>query len=365
MLPEIEGFTMKELLELSWEKPEMAQIEVTRNCNQKCSFCFRKCCPEINYPNLSFESWQTIIRKLANLGVETLNFSGGESFLYPNFYQLVRWAKQQGLEIIINTNGTFPVLEIADCVDEFIFSIHGIGKLHDEIVDKEDAFVLAEKNISKLSSAGKKVSVNMVLLVCNYGVLNQVFDYFNSRYKIHKFSPTISVRSKFGAPHDALALQMSKELLEDYIAKLRTIPCCQLKLKHGFLNIFFDEPETGSPTEIPLPNCAGGKSKLVIDYDGSVFPCNFFKGEDFYCGNILSGSEYEIWKTGKGFVRFRSLILDEAIPRECFSCLKNPKCFSGCRAWTNKYQEGGFENVRDLRCEIRNAYVGNRDYNAL
>lgn len=41
-MEEINGFSYKELFSLAIEKPVMAQLEVTRNCNQHCSFCFRR-----------------------------------------------------------------------------------------------------------------------------------------------------------------------------------------------------------------------------------------------------------------------------------------------------------------------------------
>lgn len=357
----IHGFTRKELLEVAWEKPVMAQIAVTKNCNQRCLFCFRSCGPEELYPELFLAEWKTIIEKCRRLGVRKLNFSGGESFVYPYFLPLVRWAKEQGFEVVINTNGGFDVREIGQYVDEFIFSVHGIGKTHNQIVgvQKEDAFGILESNIALASKMNLKVSINTVLVRMNYDQVIQIFEYFDSRYGLHKFSPTIAIKSLFGRRYDKSALDITKELIENYMGILRQIPGQQLQLKHGFQSVFYNDPQIYTSASIPLPSCAAGKYKLVIEHDGGVYPCNFFKSPEFYCGNLLEEDEYNIWQTGGGFVRFRELVLGEKIPDECADCLKRAMCFSGCRAWSTKYREGGFEYAQDLRCALGHAFIRN------
>lgn len=353
----IKGFTRQELLELSWNKPVMAQLELTRNCNQACIFCFRACNPKTVYIDLTIEQWKKIIKKLGNLGIKRLNFSGGENFLHNDFVSIIKRARKEGFEIIINTNGTFSCKRIANCVDEIIFSVHGIRRTHDEIVKREGSFTRVEQNIFEVASQ-INVSINMVLVVLNYEQLNQVFDYFNVKCRIFKFSPTISVKSRFDSHHKKWALPITRKLIEDYKLRLGRIPAEQLRLKHGFQSIYFDDPVAYLSSVMPLANCAGGKYKLVVDYDGSVYPCNFFKGNEFSCGNILTDDEHEIWRNGRGFKRFRELVLQEAIPEKCNGCIKRFKCFSGCRAWSTEYQKGGFENAQDLRCELGDAFVG-------
>lgn len=359
---ELEGFTRKELLELSWEKPVMAQIELTHNCNHSCLFCFRSCSSTVNKcPDLKVEQWKKIIRKLKNLGIRKLNFSGGENFLYADFLKVVRWAKDEGFEIAVNTNGTFSCKKIVSYVDEIIFSVHGLGEMHNRIVQKRGDFDLVKKNAFEIADK-VNFSINMVLVEMNFQQIVKVFSYFNKKCKLFKFSPTIAIKSRFGNPEFKNTLSLNKDIIENYRAGLKQIPDEQLSLKHGFQSIYYNNPSVYASSVIPLPNCAGGKYKLVIDYDGSVYPCNFFKGKEFYCGNILTGNEFEIWQEGKGFKRFRNLIMAELVPEECRSCLKLFKCFSGCRAWALEYSKGGFENARDIRCELGDSFIGNRSF---
>jgi len=352
------GFSRRELLKLAWEKPILAQMEITSRCNQQCTFCYTGKKIIETKADLNLEQWQVIVTKLRNLGVRRLDFTGRESFMYPDFDTLVDWCKKHGYEVRINTNGTFDVSNVLQNVDEIVFSVHGIGRIHDEIVGKVGSFDLAEANIKRTVFAGVRASINMSLVKSNYHQMLEVFNYFESTYGIHKFAPSIPVLSRFGSAFKEVALVLNREILEDYMDNLKKISKHKLMLKHGFHSIFINDREHYHDTGLLLPNCAAGKYKLIVESDGKVFPCNFFKGEEFFCGNILTDNEYQIWRSGKGFECFRQLVLGEKIPEECANCLKKSRCYSGCRAWSLTYEEGGFENVKDRRCDIGSAFIG-------
>lgn len=353
----VEGFTRQELLELSWAKPMMGQLELTRDCNQWCIFCYKDCGPQKNYAVLSTDQWKIIILKLKKLGVRRLHFSGGENFLHEGFEELVAFGKEQGFEIWMTTNGTFSCREVAKHADNIIFSIHGLEPTHDSITKLRGSFRLACDHMVE-AAASTNVSVNMVLVKRNYGEIYDVFTYVNGLCRLSLFHATIPIKASFGANYEQEALVITKEMLDDYRATMARIPADQLGLKHGIMNIYFNDPAMYSSQAIPLPNCAAGKYKIVIDYDGEVYPCNFFHYEGFRCGNILTGDALEIWRNGRGFNRFRELTLQEVMPEKCHTCVKKHKCMGGCMAWTEEYLKGGFGNDIDLRCEAGNAFVG-------
>jgi len=218
------------------------------------------------------------------------------------------------------------------------------------------SFSLLETNLNRSLQSGAQTSINMTLVRSNYHQLLDVFSYFNSLYKIHKFAPVIPINSPNSTLDDDM-LVLDVELMDDYFKKLRLIPIDKLTIKHGLQSIFINAPNHYKSSGFTLPNCAGGKYKLIVDSDGRVFPCNFFKEENFYCGNILTDDEPLIWHHGKGFTLFRELILEEKIPAKCKSCLKKARCFSGCRAWSSSYNKGGFEYTSDKRCKIGSAFI--------
>lgn len=350
-------FSPNELYALAWEKPILAQVELTGNCNQHCLFCFSGHATKKATPNLSVKQWQLIFCKLADLGLRTLDFTGSECFLYPELNDLLARATEMGFTVRIDTNGTFDISETAPLLKEISFSVHGIGDVHEQITGRLNSFSILEKNIALAISHGINVHLNMTLVKSNYFQLLEVFEYFSKYSKTFSFSPFMAIPSRFGNDFEEHLLVMTKALLGDYINRLHQIPADRLVLKHGFHSIYINEPQHYTSSALLLPNCAAGKYKMVVDFDGSVYPCNFFKGSDFFCGNLLTEDVQEIWSKGKGFQPFRSLIFEEKIPGECNICLKKKRCFSGCRAWAKKYPIGGFDYDQDIRCAFGNAFI--------
>lgn len=82
----LNGFTRTELAKLMWEKPYFAQVELTRNCNYKCIFCFENCNSEKKYEDKSFEEWKKVIDGLKLIGVKQIHFSGRRKFFIQRFY---------------------------------------------------------------------------------------------------------------------------------------------------------------------------------------------------------------------------------------------------------------------------------------
>ncbi|MFA5023599.1 MAG: radical SAM protein [Patescibacteria group bacterium] len=354
----MKGFTREELLEMAWEKPILAQIGITSLCNRHCPFCYAWHRAAETKPDLPLLEWQGMILKLRRLGVQRLDFTGRESLLYDEATALFAWCKEQGFENRLNTNGTVDVTAALPYIDEIVYSVHGLGDIHDQIMGSPGDFYRVKENMERTAKAGVKISVNMSLLKSNYHQLNLVFDYFDSQYGLYKFAPFLPVPSLYGKDFSGTGLEINRESLSDYLDCLRRIPVEKLTLKHGFHSIFIAERKHYRDNGLLLPNCAAGKYKLIVENDGRVFPCNFFRSQEFYCGNLLTDDETTIWRSGAGFKHFRDLVLGEKIPAECSQCLKKPRCYSGCRAWSLTYQKGGFENVKDKRCDPGSAFIG-------
>ena len=294
-----------------------------------------------------------------------MNFSGGEIFLYKELKEILEYSKSLGFKVVVNTNGTINIFDYISYIDEIIFSVHGLESLHNDIVHNINSFKSLVDNIIIANDYNVPVEINMTLIKKNFFNILDVYNYFNSRYKIWKFSPTIAIKVKKDdlIKNDDL-IEVNKENLNYYFSVLDKISKEQLDLKEGLHSIYYNDNQLYENTNISdSPFCIGGKTKIIVSYNGDVYPCNFFQTEDYYCGNLLYGDIDFIWKEGKGFNIFRNMVLDEKVKSKCHSCKKYFKCFSGCRAWTNAYLNSKgkkeiFENESDFRCEIANAFIG-------
>ena len=65
----IHGFTKEELIHLIWSRPNFAQVELTRNCNFKCKFCFENCDVANQYEDKPPEMWKEVLDALKELAI--------------------------------------------------------------------------------------------------------------------------------------------------------------------------------------------------------------------------------------------------------------------------------------------------------
>lgn len=351
----IKGFSRKEIIDLIWSRPNFAQVELTRNCNYRCKFCFENCDVLDKYEDKPPEMWKEVIDKLYNLGIKKIHFSGGENFLYKYFMDIVKYAKEKGLYNLINTNGSIDISEILNYSDEFVFSLHGYGKVNDKITGLKGSFERIINNIEKALKAGKKVSVNTVLIKENFNNYEKLFTYLDNKFDNLTYSPTMAIPCYTGKKFDSLSVPINKENMEKYLKYVQKVGKEKFVYKHGLYGLLGEEEKSAQ-----MPVCAAGKSKLIIKYNGNVYPCNFFQTDDFLCGNIFEDNIEDIWKNGKGFIKFRNYYLGNNLPENCMNCKKHDNCFSGCRAWNDSYihKDINIKKERDVRCEIIDAYVG-------
>ena len=82
------------------------------------------------------------------------------------------------------------------------------------------------------------------------------------------------------------------------------------------------------------------QNQLVIEGDGSVYPCDFYVLDEFRCGHVLTDSVEELL-SGERAQRF--LALDPPKPPRCEGCRFMPMCGGTCKRYRAFYgSEAGF-----------------------
>ena len=98
----------------------------TRTCNLKCEHCYAQSDGKL-YPQLSTEEAKAMIDDLAAFGAPVLLFSGGEPTMRPDLLELIRYAKDSGMRVVISTNGTLITKELAAAFAEVGLSYVGVS----------------------------------------------------------------------------------------------------------------------------------------------------------------------------------------------------------------------------------------------
>ena len=88
--------------------PTTVEIDLTNNCNHKCSFCFyADSIGRGGMPTLDTKVIKARIKEMKQLGVRGISFTGGgEPMLHPDFLDIVKFSKKHGLDVGLITNGS-------------------------------------------------------------------------------------------------------------------------------------------------------------------------------------------------------------------------------------------------------------------
>ena len=130
-------------------------------CNCRCVMC------DIwkdnkNLKQLTEQDITELLTSLKKLGTQQVVMSGGEALLNPNFFELCRILKKQGIKIGLLTTG-LSIKNNADqllqWVDDLIVSLDGDEPLHDAIRDIPNAFKKLSEGVRHLKSLNPRYRI--------------------------------------------------------------------------------------------------------------------------------------------------------------------------------------------------------------
>ncbi len=307
------------------------------DCNAACRYCFYLGKSSLfggGVHRMSEEVLEVFVKKALRLRASTTLFSwqGGEPLLMGlDFYRRALEFMQrygEGGQVVGNafqTNGLLLDAEWAGFFSRYNFlvgiSIDGPRRLHD-FYRGEGTHARVMRSVSILRDHG--VDVN-VLSVLTDRTTPEVYDYLVEKgFTFLQFIPCVEVdRQGRLLPFSISAEAYGRFLVEVF----------DRWLKNGYprinVRLFTDVAlrlrgaERGGMCTFDA-SCDG---YLVVEHDGSVFPCDFFVEKEWMLGNVLEHEMSELLGCGKRTTFAR---LKENRPPACNECRWYFLCRGGC-----------------------------------
>lgn len=225
---------------------QRAVLYVGYVCNANCDFCYYKYVKKKKWKNLALAKLEALIYK--NLfGNNRVDITGGEPTIYPHILELVQFCKKIGLRPSIITNGIAladekKVLDLKQAgVFDYLLSVHGLGKIHDELVGISNATIIQQNAIKNLTKNKIPIRINVTVTKHNASQLLSIAKYavkINARVvNFICFNPfsdwTKFNRIEFQEKHSIIAPNLKKAI--NFLTKnkvesnLRYFPFCTLK----------------------------------------------------------------------------------------------------------------------------------------
>ena len=170
------------LLQFSADKKPVVVWNCTRACNLKCRHCYAGNGEEGSgiRDEMRGDEARTMIDDLASFGCPVLLFSGGEPCLRPDLVDLMGYAKDRGMRVVLSTNGTLITSELAARfasvgLSYVGVSLDGLKPTHDLFRGVSGAFEQALAGIRNAKAAGIKVGLRMTLNRGNWREVPAIF----------------------------------------------------------------------------------------------------------------------------------------------------------------------------------------------
>lgn len=283
--------------------PILCNYYVTYRCNAKCDFCDIWEKPS---PYITIESAFENIRDLKKLGVNVIDFTGGEPLLHREIDGLLKIAKRQKMITTLTTNGLlYPKWskKLLGLVDMLHFSLDAFdGQMHDEMrgVACYD-FVIESIKVAK--SLGERPDILFTVFESNLEQIEMVYEHICR-------------------PNDlVLILNPAFEYNEVNIGKSLNRETLNTILKWGakpmvYLNEAFIDLRINGGNNTQNPVCKAASTTLVINPANElVLPCYHLGKRKFPINDNL----YALYHSHE----VQELIKSEGKYAECEGCTIN------------------------------------------
>ncbi len=318
-------------------------------CNLECSYCFY--CDETekrqNNPNkiMDIDTAENLIKKMFDFcgenSVLTFMFQGGEPLMagidfFRNFIETADKYKtdKSSVNYSLQTNGTLIDEEFARFFKENNFligvSVDGEKALHDK--QRNKSFDKAMQGIELLKK--HSVEFNILSVITAKTDASRLFDFYTENgfrdvQPIYCLDPLSGEKADYSLGAKQLA-----------------------RFKKRFFNLWFAEVSKGNHfyvrdfdnllsllTKGVAEQCgASGRcnAQLVVESDGTCYPCDFYCLDEFECTNINTSDINDILNSD-GLRKFFEY--DEPKNSLCASCRVRPLCGGGCKRYRKLYNE--------------------------
>ncbi|KIH75812.1 GeoRSP system radical SAM/SPASM protein [Geoalkalibacter ferrihydriticus] len=295
-------------------------------CNFVCAHCYSR---YEEGEELSTADLRRIVDVLALKQVPFINFGGGEPLLRSDLCELAAYARSQGLNVSMNSNGWLLDGVAAENLQRAGFSTVGISidshraDLHDDFRCQPGSFDRAVAALDHLRAAGIKTTMSSVISRINFknfrALLDLAREHGVSQVYLHNF------KCSGKGFENRQELDLTPDEWRDFYLEALAV-----KNEQSEPAISFDDPVIASLPQYPRENSlvkgsSCGKLSLHLRPNGDITPCGFIP---LVVGNILRDDFDEIWFNSPVLNRMRN----KTAKGKCGGCDAFADCLGGCTA---------------------------------
>ncbi len=326
--------------------------EITYRCPEACEHCYTS--SDKKQPDeLTRAEKFSLIDQMANIGCFRMSIAGGEPLVDEDFFPLVEYALERGIDISFSTSG-IPITErVALRLSELDIrtiniSLDGWDEASFGAVRGRNRFPLMLRGMKRLRQHYRgTIAAKCTILKTNIHNLDAIIDLAEEQgFDTIKFNCVREAGRAEGQgwllPSQEEYLAAMQHLAELHNAKARriklTLPLNPYQKRTGHSSQYIEELGFG---------CYAGKESFCITPTGDIQPCSSFGKGVFADGNVRVRMLYDAWLHGDSMRLFRGMEGSD----DCRSCASYSGCKGGC--YLRSYMATGDIRSTDPYCYER------------
>jgi MoaA/NifB/PqqE/SkfB family radical SAM enzyme len=264
----------------------MVYYAITDGCNLRCPYCYAS--SEKRLPGeLDAAQSLDLVAQAADLGADTVIFTGGEPMLRKDLFDVADAVRARGLRANIITNATMirsaaVARRLADTFNTVTVSIDGgTAEVHERTRGK-GTFARTALGLRLLNDAGVVPMINHVVTPENVDALEQVADFVGD----------LRIARVRLMNHTALGRGADDGYDFGWSEFMRIQEFCWTHPKAG--KLLPEGPKAAKPCSIK-GNCGLGGTEIYVNSLGDVYPCKLVTGRSHRAGSLKLASLAELY----------------------------------------------------------------------
>ncbi len=316
-------------------------LNMTRNCNLHCIYCFAASRKESSEYDLNYEDYAKILDSIKHYNpLATVVFTGGEPLLAKLTLPVAQYAKRLGFTRKLLTNGTLitesNIQELIDSFDSFKISLDGSTASKHDYYRGKGAYNKTIKAIQLVDEHGADYSLAMVVTKRNMADVPVMNKMWGNKLIFQPLFPLGNASS-----NSELCLT-GKMYYETLSAEKNIVP-------YDDINSIIALHKNNHSTL----KCAIGDGEVSISSSGDMYPCQLLHDEKFKIGNLKDSTFDDLYNSPQ-MDKFKFHTVDKI--KKCNECDFRFLCGGSCQA-RHFSEKGTIDEAGDF-CEYeRNAII--------
>lgn len=292
----------------SEDGPELLDLSITNYCERCCDFCYRQAKPSGSHMPLN--DIENVVRQAKDAGVLQIAIGGGNPNQHPQFMEVLRIIRENGIVPSYTSNGDGLTDETLEATKKYC------GAMALSLYPPYDR---CEEVAKRIYGLGIKLNLHVILKSDTIELLTSWF----------KNPPSLFTYVNAVIVLNYKPIGGSRELIvtdtEHLKAFYESVSACK-SIKIGFDSCCVPGIVTCMKVNPALiDSCEAARFSSFISEDMKMFPCSFMVNTEQY-GDLRNNSLLEIWQKHPAFVKHREAIRHNP----CVGCTHRTICRGGC-----------------------------------